>query len=119
MQTGAATMENSMQMPQKIKTRDSCDPAIPLLGVYPDKIIIQKDTCTPMFIAALLTIARAWKQPKCPSIEERIKMRYVHTTGYHSDIKKNNATCSDMDGPSVTLSEVSQRRSVISVLCGV
>jgi hypothetical protein len=88
MQTGAATMENSMQMPQKIKTRDSCDPAIPLLGVYPDKIIIQKDTCTPMFIAALLTIARAWKQPKCPSIEERIKMWCIYSMEYHSAIKK-------------------------------
>ena len=42
------------------------DPAIPLLGIYPDKTIIQKDTCTPMFIAALLTRAKTWKQPKCP-----------------------------------------------------
>ena len=58
MQTGAATMENSMQMPQKIKTRDSCDPAIPLLGVYPDKIIIQKDTCTPIFIVEIFTMAQ-------------------------------------------------------------
>ena len=41
--------------------------AIPLLGIYPEKTIIQKDTCTPMFTVALLTIARTWKQPKCPS----------------------------------------------------
>ena len=40
------------------------DPAIPLLGIYPDKTFIQKDTCTPMFIAALVTIAKTWKQPK-------------------------------------------------------
>ena len=43
------------------------DPAIPLLGIYPDKILMQKDTCTPMFIAAQFTIAKTWKQPKCPS----------------------------------------------------
>ena len=42
------------------------DPAIPLLGIYPEKTIIQKDTCTPMFTAALFTIARSWKQPKRP-----------------------------------------------------
>ena len=45
-------------------------PAIPLLGIYPEKNMIQKDTCTPVFIVALFTVARAWKQPKCPSTEE-------------------------------------------------
>ena len=49
------------------------DPAIPLLGVYPDKTIIQKDTCTSMFTAALFTIAKTWKQPICPSTDEQIK----------------------------------------------
>ena len=49
------------------------DPAIPLLGIYLEKTIIQKDTHTPIFIAALFTIARTWKQPKCPSTEEWIK----------------------------------------------
>jgi len=49
------------------------DPAIPFLGIYPDKTLIQKNTCNPMFIAALSTIARMWKQPKCPSTEEWIK----------------------------------------------
>ena len=49
------------------------DPAIPLLGIYPDKTTIQKDTCTPMFIAALVTIVKPWKQLKCPSTEDRIK----------------------------------------------
>ena len=44
----------------------SYDPAIPLLGIYPEKTIIEKDTCTPMFIAALFTVARTWKQPRCP-----------------------------------------------------
>ena len=41
------------------------DPAIPLMGIYPEKTLIQKDTCTPMFIAALFAIAKTWKQPKC------------------------------------------------------
>ena len=50
---------------KKLKIELSYDPAIPLLGIYPVKIIIQKDTCTPMFIAALFTIAKTWKQPKC------------------------------------------------------
>ena len=49
------------------------DPAISLLGINPDKIIIQKDTCTPMFVAALFTIAKTWKQPKHPSTDEWIK----------------------------------------------
>ena len=53
------------------------DPAIQLLGVYPDKTIIQKDTYTPMFITALFTIAKTWKQPKCPSSDEWIK-KMVH-----------------------------------------
>ena len=54
------------------------DSTIPLLDIYLEKTIIPKDTCTPMFIAALLTIAKTWKQPKCPSTEEWIKkMWYI------------------------------------------
>ena len=51
----------------------SYDAAIPLVGIYPEKTRIQKDTCTPMFIAALFTIARSWKQPKCPSTDKWLK----------------------------------------------
>ena len=51
----------------------SSDPTIPLLGIYPEKIITEKDTWTPMFIAALFTIARTWKQPGCPLTDEWIK----------------------------------------------
>ena len=66
------------------------DPAIPLLGIYPEKTINQKDTCTPMFIAALFTIARAWKQPKCSLTDEWIKkMWHIYTMEYYSDIKRN------------------------------
>ena len=56
------------------------DPAIPLLGIYPEKTIIQNNTCTPMFIATLFTIVKTWKQPKCPSTDEWIKkMWYIYT----------------------------------------
>ena len=52
--------------------------------------MIQKDTCTPMFIAALFTIAKTWEQPKCPSTEEWIKkMWYIHAMEYYSAIKNN------------------------------
>ena len=54
---------------KKLKIELSYDPATPLLGIYPEKTITQKDTCTPMFIAALFTIARSWKQPNCPSTD--------------------------------------------------
>ena len=55
---------------RKLKMELPYDPAILLLGIYPDEAIIQKDTCTPMFIAALFTIAKTRKQPKCPSTDE-------------------------------------------------
>ena len=48
------------------------DPTIPLLGIYPEKAIIERDTCTPVFTAALFTVARTWTQPRCPSTDECI-----------------------------------------------
>ena len=71
---------------RKLKIELPYDPTIPLLCVYTDKTIIQKDTCTPMFIAALFTIAKTWKQPKCPSTNEWIKK--ICTIAYYSAIKK-------------------------------
>ena len=66
------------------------DPAIPFLGIYTEKMIIPKDICTPMLIAALFRVANTLKQPKCPSKEEWIKMMsYIYTVEYHSAIKKN------------------------------
>ena len=66
------------------------DLAISLLGIYPEKTVIEKDTCTPMFIAALFTISRTWKQPRCLSADEWIrKLWYIYTTEYYSAIKKN------------------------------
>ena len=73
-----------------LKIKLPYDPAIPLLGIYPDKTIIPKDACIPVFIAALFTTARTWKQPKCPSAEEWIKkILYLYTVEYYSAIKRN------------------------------
>ena len=81
-------MENSMEVPQKT-IELPYDPAIPLLGIYPDKMFTEKDICTPMFIAALFTIAKSQEQPKCPSTDEWIKkMQYIYTTEYYSAIKR-------------------------------
>ena len=78
----------------KLKIELPYDPAIPLLGIYTEKTIIQKESCTTaaavMFTAALFTIARTWKQPKCPSTDEWIKkMWYIYTMEYYSAIKRN------------------------------
>ena len=53
---------------KKLEIKLPYDPTIPLMGIYPKKTITEKDTCTPMFIAALTTVARTWKQTRCPSI---------------------------------------------------
>ena len=74
---------------KKLKTELPYGPAIPLLGIYPDKTIIQKDICTPMFTVALLTIAKTWKQSKCPSTDEWIKKMCIYTMEYYSAIKNN------------------------------
>ena len=58
-------MEDSMEIPLKIEMKPPYDPAIPLLGIYPEETKTEKDTYTPMFTAALFTAARTWKQPKC------------------------------------------------------
>ena len=68
------TMEKSMEIPLKLGIKLPYDPAIPLLGIYPEETRIEKDTCTPMFIAAIFTIANTWKQPKCPLTEQMKKM---------------------------------------------
>ena len=98
---------------KKLKIELPYDPAIPLLGIYPEKTIIQKETCTTMFIAALFTIARSWNQPKCPSTDEWIKkMWHIYTMEYYSAIKSNKIelfVVKRMDLESVIQSEVSQK----------
>ena len=75
---------------KKLKIELPYDPAIPLLGIYPEKTIIQKESCTTVFTAALFTIARTWKQPKCPWTDEWIKkMWHIYTMEYYSAIKRN------------------------------
>ena len=86
---------------KKLQIEVPYDPAIPLLGIYPEKNMVRKDTCTPMFTAALFTIPKTWKQPKCPSADEWIKIWYM-TMEYYSAIKKNEivpfaATCMDLE----------------------
>ena len=97
---------------RKLKIELSCDPAVPLLGIYPEKTIIQKDIGTPMFIVALFTIARSWKPPKCPSPDEWIKKLYIYTMEYYSARKKNETGSFIemwMDLETVIQSEVSQK----------
>ena len=89
------------------------DPAIPLLGIYPEKTTTRKDTWTLMFIAALFAIAKTWKQPKCPSTEEWIqKMWYIYTMEYYSAIKKSEimpSAATWIDPEIIIPSEVSQK----------
>ena len=99
-------------------------PGVKLLGYM---ALIRKDTCTPMLIAALFTIAKIWKQPKCPSTDEWIKkMRYLYTIEYYSAIKKNKilpfaTTWMNLEG--IMLSEISQTENdkccMISLICGI
>ena len=89
------------------------DQAIPLLGIYPeDTLTCNKDTCFPMFIAALFIIAISWKQSSCPSVEEWIqKMWYNYTMEYYSGIKNNNFKKFSgkwMELEDITLPEVTQ-----------
>ena len=100
---------------KKLKIELPYDPAIPLLCIYPKKmkILIRKDTFFPMFIATLFIIARAWKQPKCPSTDEWIKkMCHMCTMEYYSAIKRNEIelfVVRWMDLESVIQCEVSEK----------
>ena len=98
---------------KKLKIELPYDPAIPLLGIYSETATIQKESCTTMFIAALFTIARTWKQPKWPLTDEWIKkMRHIYTMEYYSAIERNKIelfVVRWMDLESVIQSEVSQK----------
>ena len=110
---------------KKIKIELPYDPAIPLLGIYLEKNMIQKDTCTPVFNEVLFTIAKTWKQPNCPSTDEWIKkIWYIYTMEYYSAIKKNEimpsvTTWTDLE--IIILSQVSQMEKekyhMISLIC--
>ena len=83
-------------------TNGHVHPAIPLLGIYPKETKTEKDSCIPVFIAALFTIARTWKQPRCPSTDEwKKKLWYAYTMEYYSVIKKEGVWVSsnEVDEP--------------------
>ena len=96
---------------RKLKIELPFDPAIPLLGIYPEQTMTRKDTCTLMFTAALFAIAKTWKQAKCPSTETWIqKMWYIYTMEYYSAIKRNEIpafVATQMHLEIIMLSEVS------------
>ena len=75
---------------KKLGIKPPYDTAIPLLGIYPEEIKIEKYTCIPLLIAALFTIARTWNQPSCPSTDEWIKTLWWYTVKYYSAIKKKH-----------------------------
>ena len=98
------------------------DPAIPLLGIYPEEVSTgNKNTCSTVFIAALFIIARSWKEPKCLSTEEWIqKVWYIYTVEYYSAIKKNEflkflGKWMDLEG--IILSEVTQSQKNSHDMC--
>ena len=75
---------------KKLGIKSPYDPAIPLVGIYPEETKIERETCIPLFTAALFRIARTQKQPRCPSTDEWIKkLWYINTVEYYSAIKRN------------------------------
>ena len=112
---------------RKLKIELPFDPAISLLGIYPEKTMTPKDTCTPMFIAASFAIAKTWKQPQCPLTEEWKKKKwYIYTMEYYSAMKRNEipaflATWMDLE--IIMLSEFSQTmrylHQMLSLTCGI
>ena len=75
---------------KKLEIKPPYDPAIPLLGIYREETEIERDTCMPLFIEALFTIARTQMQPRCPLTDEWIKkLWYIYTMEYYSAIKRN------------------------------
>ena len=128
MQVGTATLENSVDIPLNLKIEQPYDPAIALLGVYPKDtdVVKRRAICTPVFIAALSTIAKLWKEPRCPSTDDWIKKMWsIYTTEYYSAIRKNDyptfaATWTGLE--EIMLSEISQAEKdnyhVVSLICG-
>ena len=91
MQTSTATVDSSVEIFKKLEIELPYDPEIPLLGIHTKETRIERDMCTPVFITALFTIARTWKQPRCPSADKLIrKLWYIYTMEYYSAIEKNS-----------------------------
>ena len=102
---------------KKIGIKPPYNPAIPLLGTYPEETKIERDTCIPLFITVLFTIAKTWKQPRCPLTDEWIKkLWYIYTMEYYSAIKRNtfeSALMRWMNLEPIIQSEVSQKEKDI------
>ena len=90
---------------------------IPLLGIYPEEAVMEKDTCTPIFTATLFTIARTWKQPRCPQTDYQIeKLWYIYTMRYYLAIERNTFESVLMRGMNlepIIQSEVRERKTNI------
>ena len=99
---------------KKLGIKPPYDPAIPLLGIYPEETKIEKDTCIPLFIAALFTIARTWKQLRWPQTDQWLKkFQYIYKMGYYSAIKWNtfeSVLMRWMNIEPIIQSEVSQKK---------
>ena len=114
MQVGTATLETVWRSLKKSKIELPYDPAIALLGIYPKdtEVVKRRAICTPMFIAALSTIAKLWKETRCPSTDDWIKKIWsIYTMDYYSAIKKNNFStfAATWTAPEeIMLSEISQ-----------
>ena len=113
---------------KKLKIEIPFDQGISLSGIYSKNAGSQfrKDICTLMFIAALFTIAKIWKQPKCPSVDEWLKKRwYIYTMEYYSAMRRKKIlpfATTQMEPDSIMLSEISQEEKdkyqMISLICG-
>ena len=112
---------------KKFKMKLTYDSAISLLGTYlkKNKILIEKNTCTPMFVAVLFTITKIWKQLTCPSVQEWIKLGHLHN-GILAGHKKKRIlffVTAWMDMDNIILSETSQSEKdkyhMISLICGI
>ena len=101
---------------KKLGIKPPFDPPVPLLVVYPKETKIEKDTCIPLFITALFTTDRIWKQPRCPLADEWIKkLWYIYTLEYYSAIKNNtfeSVLMRWMNLEPIIQSEVSQKEKV-------
>ena len=102
---------------KKLRIKPPYDPVILLLGIYPEETKTEKDTCIPLFTAALFTIARTWKKPRCPVRDEWIKkLWYIYTMAYYSAIKRNtfdSVLIRWMNPETIIQSEVRKRKTNI------
>ena len=104
---------------KKLEIELPYDPANPLLGIHSKDTRYERDTCTPMFIAALFVIASTWKQPRCPLADKWIrKLWYIYTREYYSATKKNafeSVLMRWMKLETIIQSEVSQKENTNTV----